>query len=90
MIPATHMPSHHAEDIIAKAIQKSDRSVFFENYNQQAKAVVTSLRKAGLVIVPQQPSDATLQEAASILREGRHRPRDIITALYKKFIEPFV
>jgi hypothetical protein len=58
-------------DCIAQAIKKADTSYVFEDYTRQARAVIVALRAAGYEVVPAEPPDGLVEEAADALPSGR-------------------
>ena len=71
------------QDLIAQAICKADRRFFFENYDKQAAAVLETLSGAGLVIVPEQPTEAMTEAGVKAIRDGRTRPADLAADIYR-------
>ena len=82
--------SQHILNTISGAIQRSDKSLFFESYHKQARTVIKDLQKAGYVVAPQIPSQDSLDKAAAVLKDGRHRPHDVIKNIYQNLISPFI
>lgn len=74
-------------ETIALSIKKADRTIFNENYNKQAEAVVAGLRKAGYEVVPIRPPEALVDYAKENIPFGRLRPADFIRAMYSTMVE---
>ncbi len=68
---------------IAAAIKKADDSYFNENYVRQAKAVIVAVRSAGYEIVPADPPDALVEEAADTIPSGRLNKFEFMRELYR-------
>lgn len=68
---------------IAKAIKKADKSYFFEDYDKQAAAVISQLKKDGYVIVPLEPTEETLKKAADTIPTGKMRPEQHILNVHQ-------
>ena len=75
------------EEIIAKAIKDADRSIFNENYNKQAKSVMTALKKAGYEVAPIRPPAGLVDWAKDNIPFGRLRPHELITQMYSMMVE---
>lgn len=74
------------EEIIARAIQKADRSYFFENYDKQARAVLSALKKEGYSVVPRDPDEDQIEAGKAVVTSGRVRPSDFVTAIYSAMV----
>lgn len=74
------------EDEIAEAIQKADKSYFFEDYNKQAKAVIRALHKAGYAVVPKTPSETMVEAGKNAVTSGRVRPADFVKTIYELMV----
>ncbi len=72
---------------IATAIQQADTRYFFEDYTKQAEAVLRMLAQEGYVLVPGKPSDEIIEYAKDNMPYGRHRPEDMLRALYSVFMD---
>lgn len=73
--------------IIAKAIKSADSSWFNEDYSKQAAEVVRELGRAGYAIVPKEPDADLTETGVEALQAGRHRPEDIIKAVYQAMVK---
>lgn len=76
----------HMEDLIAKAIKQADKSYFFEDYNKQAKAVLSVLHKEGYKIVVRNPTEEMQQAGTDIIRKGRVKPSDFVRMIYEAMV----
>ena len=70
------------KEVIAAAIKKADTSMFNEDYNKQAAAVLLGLQKAGYEVVPVRPPDGLLPFVHDNMPFGRLRPSELVTQLY--------
>ena len=68
---------------IAVAIQKADKSYFFENYDKQASAVIKALRQKGYAIMPIEPDEKTLKAVADHISTGKMRPEQHIKNVHQ-------
>lgn len=68
--------------VIARAIKDADKSFFNENYDRQAGAVLTAINRAGYELVPLKPSPQLSEYINNNLPVGRHRPSELVGALY--------
>ncbi|MCC2646362.1 MAG: hypothetical protein K0R02_427 [Rickettsiaceae bacterium] len=75
--------------IIAKAIERADKSYFFENYTNQAQAVVQELNKAGLVIVPIEPDEKMINAGVASIVYGRSKPSAIVKDVYSTMVKNY-
>jgi hypothetical protein len=73
-------------DTIAEAIRKADKRYFFEDYSTQADAVLAALKKAGLRIVPLEPTPDMIEAGKNGMKYGTQRPGDMLRALYQTMI----
>jgi len=73
-------------DTIAQAIRKADRRYFFEDYTAQADAVLKALRKAGMIVVPLEPTVDIIEAGKNSLKYGTQRPGDMLKTLYQAMI----
>jgi hypothetical protein len=73
-------------DTIAQAIRKADRRYFFEDYTAQADAVLKALRKAGMIVVPLEPTAEIIEAGKNSLKYGTQRPADMLKSLYQAMI----
>lgn len=74
-------------EIMARAIKAADGSFFNEDYSKQAMAAQKALNKAGYEIVPIRPSQDLSDYIDQNLPVGRHRPRELVHALYALIVE---
>lgn len=75
------------QDLVAKAIKAADNSFFNENYAKQADAVLRALKQAGYEVVPVKPSPELAEYINQNLPVGRHRPGELVAALYTLIVE---
>jgi hypothetical protein len=75
--------------IIAKAIERADKSYFFENYTNQAQAVLQELNKAGLAIVPIVPDEKMITAGVTSIVYGRNKPSVIVKEVYSSMVTQF-
>ena len=84
--------SKSLQNIIAKAIHKSDRTYFFENYDRQADAVLKALHKQGYAIVPLEPSETMVEQGVAAIPFGNIKPdlhvRQVYQAMAKAEMRP--
>ena len=73
-------------DTIARAIDRSDKTVFFESYHRQAKAVLKDLEDQGYTVLPRNIDDEITDSASRILSDGRHRPKDIVNEIFQHIV----
>lgn len=73
--------------LIAEAIKDADRTYFFENYTNQATAVLAELEERGLCIVPMSPPEDAIEAGREVMRDGRYRPSEVLTAIYKAMVD---
>jgi len=73
-------------EIIARAIHDADKRYFFEDYTAQADAVLKALRKAGMTVVPLEPTAEIIEAGKNSLKYGAQRPGDMLRALYQALI----
>ncbi len=71
---------------IAKAIQKADKSYFFENYSKQARSVISSLEKQGYMIVPKDPTEDMLQAGSDAILPGRVKPEVLAKLVFESMV----
>jgi hypothetical protein len=72
---------------IATTIRQADTRYFFEDYTKQAEAVLRMLAQEGYVLVPGKPSEEIIEYAKDNMPYGRHRPEDMLRALYSVFMD---
>ncbi len=72
--------------IIGFAIRNADRSLFNEDYNEQAQAVMKALKEEGYEIVPVEPSETLVTYALENMPTGRMAPEEFARNLYDMFI----
>lgn len=75
------------ENTIAHAIKKADRSLFWENYTRQARAVIKALEKDGYRLVPREPSKDQIEAGTQALTYGRTRPSELLRDLYEAMVD---
>ncbi len=68
---------------IARAIQKADKSYFFENYSKQAQAVLRALEKDGYTIVPLNPTEEMIQAGSDAILPGKVRPEALARMVFE-------
>lgn len=73
-------------DTIAQAIHDADTRYFFEDYSKQADAVLAALKKAGLAVVPLDPTPEAIEAGKNALKYGAQRPGDMLKTLYQAMI----
>ena len=73
-------------DTIAHAIRNADKRYFFEDYTAQADAVLKALHKAGMVVVPLEPTAEAIEAGKNSLKYGTQRPGDMLRTLYQAMI----
>ena len=79
-------PNQQVSRLMAHAIKDADKSFFNENYTKQADATITTLRKAGFVIVPIKPTKPALVAGKGAMQSRRFRPSDVLTMLYQAMV----
>lgn len=72
--------------IIGRAIRDADRSIFNEDYNKQAQAVLKELKNQGYEIVPLEPSEQLVAYAEQNMPTGRMAPAQFLRELYKVMV----
>jgi len=80
------LTSTNLTEMIARAIRDADKRYFFEDYTTQALAVISTLRRAGLAIVPVTPSDEMVEAAKNNLTYGRQRPNEMLQGVYTSMV----
>ncbi|MEJ0068054.1 MAG: hypothetical protein WDO24_04235 [Pseudomonadota bacterium] len=83
------MKQSKLSDMIAQAIRDADKRYFFEDYTAQADAVLKTLRKAGMVVVPLEPTPEIIEAGKNSLKYGAQRPGDMLRTLYQTMIGAF-
>jgi len=78
--------SRKLANTIAHAIKKADKRYFFEDYTKQADAVLAALKKAGMTVVPREPTPEIIEAGKNSLKYGAQRPGDMLRALYQAMI----
>ncbi len=73
--------------IIANAIKKADNSYFFENYSQQAKAVIKELARHGYVLTPEEPSKKMIKAGIYAINLGIVDAKKLAKEIYKDMLE---
>lgn len=81
------MASPSLNKLIAKAIRKTDKSYFFEDYGEQASAVISALKQQGYVIVPKEASEEMCEFAAENMTTGRMKPEQHVAHVWRTMIE---
>ena len=71
---------------IAMAIKSADKKLFNEDYNKQALAVLRGLSKNGYAVLPVAPSEEMREKGKAAMVTGRHRPDDIVRAIYNALL----
>lgn len=72
---------------IARAIQKADKSYFFEDYSKQARAVLRMLEKEGYIIVPKQPTDDMIQAGSDAILPGKVKPDVLVRHVFESMMK---
>lgn len=75
------------EEMIAKAIKDTDKSFFNEDYNKQARAVLSVLKKNGYEVVPARPPEGLVEWAKDNIPFGRLRPTELIVQMYAILVQ---
>lgn len=73
--------------IIADAIQKADKSYFFENYSKQARSVIKELDQLGYVLMPKEPNAEMIKAGVLAITIGNVDARKLARDVYKDMIE---
>ena len=73
-------------DTIAHALRDADKRYFFEDYTKQADAVLAALKKAGMMVVPREPTPEIIEAGKNSLKYGTQRPGDMLRSLYQAMI----
>ena len=74
-------------DYIAKTIRDADTRYFYENYGNQADAVIKALERANLILVPKEPTAAMMQAGVESLEYGTVKQGSVIRAIYEAMVE---
>jgi hypothetical protein len=72
--------------LIARAIKKSDKSYFFENYSKQARAVLKMLADEGYAIVPLEPDKKMIEQGVDQVLSGSVKPETHVLRVYRAMI----
>lgn len=80
------LTSANLTEMIARAIRDADKRYFFEDYTTQALAVISTLRRAGLAIVPVTASEEMVEAAKNNLTYGRQRPNEMLQGVYTSMV----
>jgi len=72
--------------LIAHSIKSADKSYFFENYTNQAEAVIRALAKAGYQIVPEDPTLYMNKAGVEAITLGKNRPQEMSEAIYRAML----
>ncbi len=83
----TNKPSEPLTTLIAKTINRADVNFFNENYSRQADAVIKALKKKGYAVVPDKLDEELIEFAIKALKQGRHRPADVVRDFYQALIK---
>jgi len=75
------------KSLIAKAIKDADSSYFWEDYSKQAAAVIRSIKAAGYVLVPEDPSLKMIQSGVNAVMIGRTQPHELARQIYTAMIK---
>lgn len=67
---------------IATTIKSADKRLFNEDYDKQALAVLRGLSKNGFAVITVEPTDEMREKGKAAMTTGRHRPDEIIRAIY--------
>lgn len=73
-------------EIIALAIKDEDTRYFWENYQKQAAAVLSSLEDEGYIIVPKKANKEMVEAGVEALKYGRQHKTLVIQNLYYAMI----
>ncbi len=73
--------------LIARAIKKSDKSYFFEDYGKQASDVMAALQSKGFVILPKEADSEMCEFAAENMTTGRMRPEEHVGHVWRTMVE---
>lgn len=76
-------------DLISNSIKESDKTIFFENYSQQARSVLLTLEKNGYKIIPSEPTDQMIKIAVKSIELGTVDARSLAKKIYKDMIINF-
>lgn len=67
---------------IATAIQKADKSYFFEDYTKQATAVLSTLSTKGYQPMPKEPTEEMIKAGTEAIPNGKVHPEEVIKRVY--------
>ncbi len=81
------MPKANIKQTIAEAIQKADKSYFFEDYSKQALAVLKAIEASGFTVVPKELPPELAKEVAENMRTGRVKPEDHVRSIIELTFE---
>tara|TARA_B100001123_G_scaffold363726_1_gene421633 strand:+ start:1087 stop:1338 length:252 start_codon:yes stop_codon:yes gene_type:complete len=72
--------------LIAKAIQKADKSYFFEDYSKQAAAVMRTLKAEGWAITRKEADMDVFKQVADEMATGRMKPEEHVQDVYTRVL----
>lgn len=72
--------------LIARTIKQADSSYFWEDYTQQAIAVINAISSAGYVLVPRDPSLKMIQSGVNAVMIGKTQPHELARQIYSAMI----
>ncbi len=70
------------QTVIENAIYKADTSYFFENYTNQAKAVIAAMEAAGFLFINKELPDDVWKKISDDMRMGRIKPEEHVKDVY--------
>jgi hypothetical protein len=77
------MSKAKVQTVIENAISKADSSYFFENYTDQAVAVLKALEKAGFEIIPKELPTELWTRVANEMKTGRLKPDEHVKDVFE-------
>jgi hypothetical protein len=77
------------KQVIASAIQKADKSYFYEDYIEQALQVLVMLKKEGLQVVPLQANEEMVKAGVEAIAYGMSDPEEVVKAIYEAMVRNF-
>jgi predicted lipid-binding transport protein (Tim44 family) len=77
----------HLIDIIARAIKRSDKKLFFENYTRQAQDVLKALAEEDIILIPKALTEEILEKAKEAIPQGRTKGQHLVSTLYQAVIK---
>jgi ribosome-binding protein aMBF1 (putative translation factor) len=72
--------------LIARSIQKADKSYFFEDYTKQAAAVMAGLKKEGWAITKKEADMDVFKKVADEMTTGRMKPEEHVKDVYERVL----